>query len=243
MSGYPENSLRSLLEATKAGFGLELDIRLTKDKDFLIIHDDDFYRLSGRKGKVSETNIFEVANSHYMDGKTKFISLNFFLNTIKKLNIYPSCAAVHLKLDSQTTPGLKKIARYWRKYNMYINFFVFGLTPGSAFELKKIDNRIKIGLIVSDYKFEHASFFWEEVKNLNVFDIVWVAEYRHFYSDKLFSDIKKTRKKIFAVSPDIHKSLGHPLAYKGYEKTWQKLLKWKVDGICTDHPFELAQNI
>ena len=54
-STYPENSIGAFLHAFEHGFSIEFDIRLTKDLEVVVVHDDDLTRLTGKAIKVSET--------------------------------------------------------------------------------------------------------------------------------------------------------------------------------------------
>lgn len=57
----PENTLAAYKAAVDAGFGIELDVRLTKDKQMVIHHDDSLKRLCGVDRKISESNLEELA--------------------------------------------------------------------------------------------------------------------------------------------------------------------------------------
>lgn len=59
----PENSLLAFQEAIDAGYGIELDVQLTKDKIPVVIHDDTLNRVSGENVKISDLTFDEL--SHY----------------------------------------------------------------------------------------------------------------------------------------------------------------------------------
>ena len=56
----PENSLPAFQKAVQAGFGIELDIQLTKDKVPVAFHDESLERVCGVKGKVCEHTFEEL---------------------------------------------------------------------------------------------------------------------------------------------------------------------------------------
>ncbi len=56
----PENSLPAFQKAVDAGFGIELDIQLTKDEQVVVFHDDTLERVCGTEGKVSDYNYEEL---------------------------------------------------------------------------------------------------------------------------------------------------------------------------------------
>ncbi len=58
--GVPENSLAAFERAACAGYGIELDIQLTKDKRVVVFHDYTLERMCGVKAKVSELTLAEL---------------------------------------------------------------------------------------------------------------------------------------------------------------------------------------
>lgn len=64
----PENSMKAFEKAVEAGFGIEMDVQLTKDKQAVVFHDGKLMRMCGAKGNVSdytyeELSSFTLANS------------------------------------------------------------------------------------------------------------------------------------------------------------------------------------
>lgn len=53
-SEAPENSMPAFKKAVEAGYGIELDIQLTKDQQVVVFHDDLLQRVCGVEGKVSD---------------------------------------------------------------------------------------------------------------------------------------------------------------------------------------------
>lgn len=50
----PENSLSAFGMAADAGYGMELDVQLSRDGQVVVFHDDDLKRACGREARVSE---------------------------------------------------------------------------------------------------------------------------------------------------------------------------------------------
>ncbi|MDD3428488.1 MAG: glycerophosphodiester phosphodiesterase family protein [Oscillospiraceae bacterium] len=85
----PENSLPAFEAAVKAGYGMELDIQLTKDGQVVVFHDDTLNRVCGVEGRVDaytyeELQAFGLCKTNYtiplfsevlqlVDGKTPLI--------------------------------------------------------------------------------------------------------------------------------------------------------------------------
>ncbi len=88
-SEAPENSLAAFKKAVDAGYGIELDVQLSKDDKLVVFHDATLNRMCGIDGKVwdytlEELKQFKLANSNesiptfeefleVVDGKVPFI--------------------------------------------------------------------------------------------------------------------------------------------------------------------------
>ena len=97
-SDAPENSLLAFQKAVDAGYGIELDVQLSKDNQLVIFHDASLERMCGIEGKVWEYTLEELqqmklANSEQtipafqdflkiVDGKVPFI-LEFKLDRVQ----------------------------------------------------------------------------------------------------------------------------------------------------------------
>ena len=56
----PENSLEAFRLAGRAGYGAELDVRLTKDGQVVVFHDDTLDRMCGVSARVDEKSYDEL---------------------------------------------------------------------------------------------------------------------------------------------------------------------------------------
>lgn len=60
ISFAPENSLRAFRKAVEAGFGIELDVQMTRDHIPVVFHDFTLKRICGQEGKVSDYTFEEL---------------------------------------------------------------------------------------------------------------------------------------------------------------------------------------
>lgn len=60
--GVPENSMAAFRDALDAGYGIELDIHLTKDGDLAVIHDTSLKRTAGTDVKITDLTVDELTN-------------------------------------------------------------------------------------------------------------------------------------------------------------------------------------
>ena len=56
----PENSLTAFRLAAEAGYGIELDVQLSKDGQVVVFHDDTLERVCGVPGRVDEYSLLEL---------------------------------------------------------------------------------------------------------------------------------------------------------------------------------------
>ena len=56
----PENSLKAFELASAAGYGMELDVQLTRDGQVVVFHDDTLGRVCGVEGRVDDYTFAEL---------------------------------------------------------------------------------------------------------------------------------------------------------------------------------------
>ena len=56
----PENSLAAFSRAVEAGYGVELDVQLSRDGEVVVFHDDDLRRVCGVERRVDELDLSEL---------------------------------------------------------------------------------------------------------------------------------------------------------------------------------------
>jgi glycerophosphoryl diester phosphodiesterase len=75
----PENSLAALRLAVVAGYAVEADIRLSRDGEIFVFHDDDLSRLTGADGFFGECDSADLKNLRLRGGAERIPSLAEFL--------------------------------------------------------------------------------------------------------------------------------------------------------------------
>lgn len=68
-SDAPENSMKAFQKAVDAGFGIELDIQLSKDRVPVVFHDFTLKRVCGGEGKVSDYTYEELQQFYLCNSK------------------------------------------------------------------------------------------------------------------------------------------------------------------------------
>ena len=67
----PENSLKAFDKAVKNGFGIELDVQLSKDNAVMVFHDYTLKRMTGAEGKISELTLNELKKLSLINSEEK----------------------------------------------------------------------------------------------------------------------------------------------------------------------------
>jgi glycerophosphoryl diester phosphodiesterase len=65
----PENSLAAFEAACEAGYGVELDVRLTADGEAVVFHDNDLERMTAESGLLEERTLEELAALTLLGGE------------------------------------------------------------------------------------------------------------------------------------------------------------------------------
>lgn len=67
-AGRPENSRAAIRAAIEAGYGIEIDLQLTRDGRAMVFHDYDMGRLTGRSGPIRQISAAEAAGVALLHG-------------------------------------------------------------------------------------------------------------------------------------------------------------------------------
>ncbi len=79
----PENSLKAFILAKEAGYGIELDLNLTKDGKVVVFHDGDLLRASGADLKVENLTWDELSEYEIFGTKEK---IPLFSDVLKEID-------------------------------------------------------------------------------------------------------------------------------------------------------------
>jgi glycerophosphoryl diester phosphodiesterase len=145
-SGYaPENTLASFKKAVEIGVdGVELDVRITKDGELVVIHDAWVNRITNGWGRVSEKTLNELKQLDAGNGE-KIPTLQEVLDLINRK------VQVHIELKGKNTarPVAKIIEEYIKKKGWkYNDFFVSSFNHNELMIFKRKIPQIKIGALI-----------------------------------------------------------------------------------------------
>ena len=98
----PENSLPAFSAAVEAGFGIELDVRLTKDGKMVVFHDDTLTRMCGVDARVDEKAYDELLRYKLLDTDCKIPTFSEVLEVV--------CGKVPLLIEIKEDAGNKNVS-------------------------------------------------------------------------------------------------------------------------------------
>lgn len=110
--GIPENSMAAFKLGVKEGYGIELDVHLTKDGQLVVFHDDTLRRVCGKEGQIEEMS-YEELQKCYLSGTSEKIPL---FSTVLSYIEGRVPLLIEVKLPSQNTEICVHLAEELRGY-------------------------------------------------------------------------------------------------------------------------------
>ena len=259
---FIESSAEAFKDQLNRGYGIEFDIRITKDNKFIIFHDEDLSRLTNNKDsrKIKDLTLEELLNVD-LNG-SHIISLSQLLDLIENIPASNTVSALHLKSKMQNVKYLDLLVKELKSRDLS-KFIIFDVFKKTAIYLKANLPNIRLAPSVAHpydierYNSAVGGTLWslsEVLNNSELFYAVWLDEWdtldknlqkKIFYNQETFNSCRSAGLKIFLVTPELHST--SPGLYGGEahedandEKTLMKrikeIIKLKPDGLCTDYP-------
>lgn len=105
----PENTISAIKAAIAAGVDVvEFDVRLTKDRKLVLIHDESLERTHGIDQKVSETKLKDLQNTKNQNGQ----SIPTLEEAIK------ACSKVHMFIEGKGSDWARPLATFIKKHHL-----------------------------------------------------------------------------------------------------------------------------
>lgn len=82
-SNAPENSLAAFQKAVDAGYGIELDVQLSKDNKLVVFHDATLKRMCGAEGKVWDYTLEELKEFRLLGSDQQIPTFEEFLGLVQ----------------------------------------------------------------------------------------------------------------------------------------------------------------
>jgi len=210
-AGYaPENTLASFQMAIAIGCDrAELDVRLTKDKQVVVFHDDEVSKLTNGTGFINEMTLAELKKLYCAQGEK--------IPTLQEvIDICKDRIDLQIELKADGTPEL--VNNIIIKNGIQNQVVITSFRDYLLKEIKQLNPNLKVGLL-----------FWRDEVMLKIWDLVdsvpldFLAPYSELVT-KEFVD------KAHALGKSVY-------AYRVNDKELaEKLIAMGVDDIGTDFP-------
>ena len=113
-NGVPENSLPAFKLAVEHGYGIEIDIHLTRDGEVIVFHDDTLERVCGVKKRICDITYNELSQYCLYDTDERIPTLKQVLELVSGKSVL----LIEFKCPSHRCAGLCKAAdNILKEYN------------------------------------------------------------------------------------------------------------------------------
>ena len=142
----PENSINAFEKAVEHGYGIELDVQLTRDKKVVVCHDFDLKRICGVDKKIADMTYDELLRYNILDSDCKIPLFSEVLKVIDgKVPII-----IEYKLSNLDTGICEIVNEMLLSYNgMYM---IESFNPMITYWYKKNRPDVVRGILASDYE-------------------------------------------------------------------------------------------
>lgn len=137
----PENTIRGFKRAIEIGVDdIELDVRFSKDRQIVVIHDDTLDRTTNMKGRVSDCLYEDLKTADAGKGE-KTPLLSEVIELAKKANI-----GVHIEIKNPGMAG--DVVDLVQTHNFVNKACIISFWHKELVAVKKINTKIKTGLLI-----------------------------------------------------------------------------------------------
>ena len=149
IQGGVENSLEALESAKKKGADyVEMDIQLTRDNNFVVMHDYNLQRLTGRNARVRDLDLSEIQNLTIFENgfKSRIPTFEEYVKRAEELKIK---LLVELKPSGDEPENFTEMfVKKFRKLGVERKFKIMSLDLGLVRKIEKIAPEIETGFVI-----------------------------------------------------------------------------------------------
>jgi glycerophosphoryl diester phosphodiesterase len=257
-----ENSLDAFRWAATQGFGIELDLQMTRDQVLIVAHDATVESWTGGKAKKAWSSF---SNDEILKLETALGPIARFTQVLSLAKEFPQLQlAIHLKGTNQSPAFVHKLVDALSlEKDLYPRTLIFDLKLDVATTLRRALPGIGLAPSVSD-EYDISRYqssvngtlmsVEDVLTHKQVFNWVWMDEWdrsamhdpiKTFYASEHVERLRKKGFKIALISPELHKAEGHQdgVEQKAMQARWFELIELKPDAICTDYPARLSLSL
>ncbi len=224
-SGYPENSLPAFQAVVDEGYdGVELDVRITKDKEVVVFHDIRLERLTmGGRGMVRTKTLSELQRVRLKSARTETCipSLAETLALFRRTSVLVN---IEIKSDMPTRGKIEeKVLDLLYRNGLQYQTILSSFNPLVLYRIHRMDSLVRTGFI-----FEKRLPRFNQQLARGLFVKSWHPQFKGV-TPRSVARARELGCTLFPWTVNTEKDMAHVLAMG-------------VDGIITDFP-HLARTV
>ena len=178
----PENSMAAFHRAVEAGYGIELDVQMTKDDIPVIFHDGTMERMCGVKARIEEYTYEQLQQFKLADSEQSIPKLEDMLALVN--GRVP--LIVEIKSETRDVSFCEVIDRMLRAYQG--EYCIESFNPLVLLWYRKYHNSVVRGQLASNFRLDggHKSplYFFMTHLLLNIFTAPDFIAYNHQFAEE-----------------------------------------------------------
>lgn len=212
-SGYaPENTLLAFQKAIDLGCDkVELDVRLTKDKEIVVIHDDSVDRTTDGRGGVAQLTLKQIKKFNCTE-KQKIPTLREVIDLCK--------GEIDLQIELKTAGVAKPVYNLLVENDIVSNVVITSFKLRFLQEMSMLDRKVNLGLLFEEYIISKKIILWIIGRLIG---INYVCPNYPVINEKIVNRAHKLGMKVYVF--DVKN-----------KKEGERLISMGVDEIGTDFP-------
>ena len=111
-SNTPENSMSAFMLAKEGGYGIELDVRITKDGELVVFHDESLARMCGVNQRVRNLTLAEIKQLTLPNGESVPTLAEVLTMVEGKVPVL-----IEIKASGKAVPLCRRLAALLDRYN------------------------------------------------------------------------------------------------------------------------------
>ncbi|WP_413375004.1 glycerophosphodiester phosphodiesterase [Alkalihalobacillus sp. 1P02AB] len=220
----PENTLAAFALAVQHGCdAIELDIHLSVDNEFIVCHDEHINRTTNGSGKIADMTVPQLKSfdcGQWFNEKFRGEKIPL-LEEVFELVPSHILINIELKIPHKYPDIERKLTNFLIRKNRIDSVVVSSFDHQCLHRLKKLESRVKIGLLYMSNLVEHYQY--TRLFNVPIYSL------HPYFLNIGEEDIRKAKKKNLEVYTWTVNE----------EKEMAKLIQAGVTGIITDCPQKL----
>lgn len=201
--GRPENSRAAIRAAIAAGYGIEIDLQLSRDGRAMVFHDYDLARLTGESGPIQQRDANELAEIRLIGGDEGIPTLTEVLTLVAgQVPMLIELKDQHGQMGVTDGRLERAVAQELRSYDGLAALMSFN--PNSVVELATVVPDMPRGLVTEHYPEEDWPLLKPEIcahlRNIPDYDRAGASFVSHSIKDldnPRLADLKAQGADIF----------------------------------------------